>query len=198
MQIPSKWKHFFTDIAYPFHCSYDRRILRYILFNTNWWHLGSSTVKNSVSITSICFDDCVSQKNFLLSQINLKGIKKRKKKKRKPVIYMFRYVDSLSSLSCYIVIFKHDMHWVLILNTYENPCTILLNISSYLTHLHSSNLLISSIKYSFKIFVPTMFTNNVLLLFNLNRFLPFLCRNLTFLKLKLSFCFAPDTAIWRQ
>lgn len=111
---------------------------------------------------------------------------------------MFRYVDSLSSLSCYIVIFKHDMHCVLILNTYENPCTILLNISSYLTHLHSSNLLISSIKYSLKIFVPTMFTNSVLLLFNLNRFLPFLCRNLTFLKLKLSFCFAPDTAIWRQ
>lgn len=67
------------DNVHIFHCSYDRRILRHILFNTNWWRSWNVGFKNSVTIASTCFN-----KDFLLSLINLE----KKIKKTKSVIYV--------------------------------------------------------------------------------------------------------------
>lgn len=76
------------DNVHIFHCSYDRRILRHILFNTNWWRSWDVSFKNSVTIASICFN-----KDFLLSLINLE-----KNKKNKISNICFGYVGLLGSL----------------------------------------------------------------------------------------------------
>lgn len=78
---------------------------------------------------------------YSFCQINLKGIKN--KTKRKPVINIFRYLDLISSLSCYIIIFKHDLHYVLVLILTQNHVQVCLKsrlISSYLVLFNSFKL----------------------------------------------------------
>lgn len=85
------------DNVHIFHCSYDRRILRHILFNTNWrsWNV---SFKNSVTIASTCFN-----KDFLLSLINLE----KNNKKNKISNICFGYVGLLGSLWFNILILEY-------------------------------------------------------------------------------------------
>lgn len=75
------------DNVHIFHRSYDRRILRHILFNTNWWRSWNVSFKNSVTIASTCFN-----KDFLLSLISN---------------ICFGYVGLLGSLWFNIFIFEY-------------------------------------------------------------------------------------------
>lgn len=88
------------DNFHTFHCSYDRRILRHILFNTNWLRSWNAYVKNSLSIASICFNNCISQRLSLI-------INHLREKKNKASDICFGYVGLLCSLLFNILIFEY-------------------------------------------------------------------------------------------
>lgn len=87
------------DNVHIFHCSYDRRILRHILFNTNWWRSWNVSFKNSVTIASTCFNNSISQRLCLiLNQLT--------KNKNKISDICFGYVGLLGTLWFNILIFE--------------------------------------------------------------------------------------------
>lgn len=88
------------DNVHIFHCSYDRRILRHILFKTNWLRLWNVSFKNSVTIASTCFNNSISQRlSLILNQL--------RKNKNKISDICFGYVGLLGSLWFNIFIFEY-------------------------------------------------------------------------------------------
>lgn len=88
------------DNVHIFHRSYDRRILRHILFNTNWWRSWNVSFKNSVIIASTCLNNSISQRlSLILNQL--------KENKNKISDKCFGYVGLLGSLWFNILIFEY-------------------------------------------------------------------------------------------
>lgn len=88
------------DNVHIFHRSYDRRILRHILFNTNWLQSWNASVKNSVSIASTWFNNIISQRLSLI-------LNPLRENKNKICDICFDYAGLLGSLWFNIFIFEY-------------------------------------------------------------------------------------------